>query len=38
MMVPYLDFKEKWEENKLYKQYEITEEEIKFIDSTIKPM
>jgi len=36
--VPYLDFKEEWTDQKLYKKYGLTEEEIAFIESMIKPM
>jgi len=36
--VPILDMSEKWTDEKLYKKYEFTKEEIDFIDSKIKPM
>ncbi|MCF0158884.1 MAG: hypothetical protein HUJ83_10285 [Veillonella sp.] len=36
--VPALDFKEHWTDKKLFDTYKLTEEEIDYIDSTIKPM
>jgi site-specific DNA-methyltransferase (adenine-specific) len=36
--VPMQDFNEKWTDEKLYKKYGITEEEIAFIESLIRPM
>lgn len=36
--VPMQDFKEKWDDKKLYKKYDLTEEEINFIEETIAPM
>lgn len=36
--VPIQDFTESWNDEKLYKKYGLTEEEIQFIDSMIKPM
>ncbi|MBJ7898374.1 MAG: restriction endonuclease [Cyanobacteria bacterium RI_101] len=36
--VPIQDFREKWTDEKLYKKYGITEEEIAFIESMIRPM
>ncbi|MEK7263242.1 MAG: Eco57I restriction-modification methylase domain-containing protein [Bacteroidota bacterium] len=36
--VPVQDFNEQWTDEKLYKKYGITNEEIKFIDSLIRPM
>jgi site-specific DNA-methyltransferase (adenine-specific) len=36
--VPVQDFKDTWTDEKLYKKYGITEEEIEFIDSLIRPM
>ena len=36
--VPMQDFSEKWTDEKLYKKYNLTEEEIVFIDSMIRPM
>jgi site-specific DNA-methyltransferase (adenine-specific) len=36
--VPIQDFNEPWTDEKLYKKYGITEEEIAFIDSMIRPM
>ena len=37
-VVPVQDWKETWTDKKLYKKYKLTKEEIKFIDSLIKPM
>src|SRR5574344_718204 len=36
--VPMQDFSESWTDEKLYKKYGLTEEEIAFIDSMIRPM
>lgn len=36
--VPLQDFNESWTDEKLYKKYNLTEEEIDFIESMIKPM
>ena len=36
--VPQQDFSKEWTDEKLYKKYGITEEEIAFIDSLIRPM
>lgn len=36
--VPMQDFSEPWTDEKLYKKYELTEDEIAFIDSMIRPM
>ena len=32
------DFNESWTDEKLYKKYNLTQEEIDFIESMIKPM
>lgn len=34
--VPQQDFSQKWDDATLYKKYNLTEDEIKFIDSLIK--
>ena len=36
--VPYLDFNEEWTDSELYAKYNLTQEEIDFIESMIKPM
>jgi site-specific DNA-methyltransferase (adenine-specific) len=36
--VPMQDFNEEWTDEKLYKKYNITNEEIRFIESLIRPM
>jgi len=36
--VPMQDFNEVWTDEKLYKKYGLTEEEIAFIESMIRPM
>lgn len=36
--VPMQDFSEPWTDEKLYKKYELTDEEIAFIESMIRPM
>jgi site-specific DNA-methyltransferase (adenine-specific) len=37
-LVPILDFLEPWTDEKLYKKYGLTNEEIDFIESMIRPM
>ena len=37
-LVPIQNFNEKWTDEKLYKKYGLTQEEINFIESMIKPM
>lgn len=37
-MIPLQNFSEQWDDEKLYKKYQLTQEEIDFIESTIKPM
>ena len=37
-LVPIQDFNESWTDEKLYKKYNLTKEEIDFIESMIKPM
>jgi len=36
--VPLQDFSKPWTDEELYKKYNLTEEEIQFIESMIKPM
>ena len=36
--VPLQDFNESWTDDKLYKKYDLSEGEIEFIESMIKPM
>ena len=36
--VPMQDFTQKWSDEKLYKKYGLTDDEIEFIEATIKPM
>ena len=36
-LIPLLDFKESWNDEKLYKKYSLTEDEIAFISSMISP-
>ena len=36
--VPLQDFNEEWTDEKLYKKYGLTQEEIDFIESMIRPM
>ena len=36
--VPLLDFSQPWTDDMLYKKYNLTEEEIAFIESMIRPM
>lgn len=36
--VPMQDFSETWSDEKLYKKYDLTKEEIEFIESMIRPM
>lgn len=38
MFVPYEDFTHPWTDEELYKKYNLTQEEIDYIESTIKPM
>src|SRR5690606_14103091 len=38
IFVPNLSMEEKWDDEKLYKKYGLTEDEIAFIDSMIRPM
>lgn len=38
MFVPLQDFNEEWTDEKLYKKYGLTQEEIDFIESMIRPM
>ena len=37
-LIPLQDFSEPWTDEKLYKKYELTDEEIAFIESMIRPM
>lgn len=37
-LVPIQDFTESWTDEKLYKKYGLTEDEIAFIESMIRPM
>ncbi|MBP7846146.1 MAG: Eco57I restriction-modification methylase domain-containing protein [Candidatus Pacebacteria bacterium] len=37
-LVPLQDFSESWTDEKLYKKYKLTKEEIEFIESMIRPM
>ncbi len=37
-LVPIQDFSESWTDEKLYKKYKLTKEEIAFIDSMVRPM
>ena len=36
--VPMQDFSKPWTDEELYKKYDLTQEEIDFIESMIKPM
>ena len=36
--VPLQSFKESWDDEKLYKKYGITKDEIDFIESKVRPM
>ena len=36
--VPFQDFSKTWTDTKLYAKYNLSEEEIAFIEATIKPM
>jgi site-specific DNA-methyltransferase (adenine-specific) len=36
--VPLQDFSESWTDEKLYQKYQLTEDEIAFIESMIRPM
>jgi len=38
VFVPIQDFSESWTDEKLYKKYKLTKEEIGFIESMIRPM
>ncbi|HQM86033.1 MAG TPA: restriction endonuclease, partial [bacterium] len=38
IFLPIQNFNETWTDEKLYKKYGLTEEEIAFIDSIIRPM
>ncbi|MCI6434393.1 MAG: Eco57I restriction-modification methylase domain-containing protein [Clostridiales bacterium] len=35
--VPYVDFTEEWDDQRLYKMYGLTEEEIQLVEATIRP-
>ena len=37
-LVPIQNFNESWSDEKLYKKYNLTKDEIDFIDSMIRPM
>ena len=37
-LIPLQDFSEPWTDEKLYKKYNLTAEEIAFIESMIRPM
>ena len=37
-LVPMQDFSKPWTDEELYKKYNLSDEEIKFIESMIKPM
>lgn len=37
-LIPILDIKKKWSDQQLYKRYDLTDEEIAFIESKIRPM
>lgn len=37
-LVPIQDFSQSWTDEKLYAKYGITDEEIKFIESMVRPM
>jgi site-specific DNA-methyltransferase (adenine-specific) len=36
--VPYEDFTQEWTDEKLYKKYQLSDEEIAFVEATIRPM
>ena len=36
--VPYLDYTESWNDEKLYSRYECTQDEIKMIESLMRPL
>jgi site-specific DNA-methyltransferase (adenine-specific) len=36
--VPILDFSRAWTDKELYEKYELTEKEIEFIESMVRPM
>ena len=38
MFVPIQDFSKPWTDEELYKKYKLTDDEIQFIESMIKPM
>lgn len=38
MLIPLQDFNERWDDKKLYQKYNLNEEEIKFIESIIRPI
>lgn len=38
IFIPYLDFNEVWTDQQLYEKFNLTQEEIDYIESTIKPM
>jgi len=38
MFVPFLDFSHPWTDEMLYQKYNLTEDEIAFIESMIRPM
>ena len=37
-LIPIQDFNEEWSDEKLYKKYDLSRQEIEYIESTIKPM
>ena len=37
-LVPLQDFSKPWTDEELYKKYDLTQEEVDFIESMIKPM
>ena len=37
-LIPMQDFKEEWDDEKLYKKYNLTDQEIEFIENNILPM
>jgi site-specific DNA-methyltransferase (adenine-specific) len=38
MLIPIQDFSKSWTDQELYKKYGLTDDEIAFIESMIKPM
>jgi site-specific DNA-methyltransferase (adenine-specific) len=38
VFVPDQDFTEEWTDEKLYKKYELTEDEVGIIETTMRPM